>query len=51
LEATIQEIEKKMEESLKEMAIQTEQQLKGQKQDMEDLKVGNFGKIPLSTQN
>jgi hypothetical protein len=35
LEATSEKIQKKMEESLKEMAIQTEQQLKGQKQDLE----------------
>jgi hypothetical protein len=38
LEATIQEMQKKMEESLKGMAIQNEQQLIGQKQELANLK-------------
>jgi hypothetical protein len=46
LEETIQEIHKKMDESLKQMAIQTEEKLTGQKQALEDLEVGNSIVIP-----
>jgi hypothetical protein len=42
LEANIQEIQKKMEESSKEMAIQHEKQLKEQKQKVE---VSNLGRV------
>jgi hypothetical protein len=42
LEATIKEIQNQMDESFKAMAIHNEAQLRGQKQVLEDLEVGNL---------